>query len=107
MRRFLKAMLPILALTGSMLIAQDNPEGRSPEKGQASQNSQRATRGTIVESLNSNYVFVKYVLIDAGNTVYQLDDQITARRFAGKTVKVAGTVDANNMIHVTDMTPAA
>src|SRR5260370_34326434 len=38
-------------------------------------------------------------------TVYQLDDQTTAKKFAGKMVKVSGTVDANRTIHVTDITP--
>ena len=34
-----------------------------------------------------------YVLVD-GRTVYQLSDQDTPKRFAGKRVKVVGTLDA-------------
>ncbi len=30
MKRFLKATLPLLALTGSMLIAQDDPDAKQP-----------------------------------------------------------------------------
>jgi len=37
MKRFLKATLPLLALTGSMLIAQDDPDAKQPpEKGKES-----------------------------------------------------------------------
>jgi hypothetical protein len=106
MRQFLKAALPILALTGSMLIAQDDPDVKQPlENGQTAY--QRATAGKIVESLDSNYVLVKYVLLDPADTVYQLDDQATAKKFVGKIVKVSGTVDeTNNTIHVTVITPA-
>jgi hypothetical protein len=104
MKEFLKTtvLLP-LALTGSMLIAQDDPDAKQPpEKGQAEQNSQRATVGKIVKSSDG-----KYVLVDVGGTTYQLDDQATATKFVGKIVKVSGTVDeANNTIHVTDITPA-
>ena len=47
MKQFLKITLLLpLALAGSMLIAQDDPDAkRPPEKGQAEQNSQRATVG--------------------------------------------------------------
>jgi hydrogenase maturation factor len=104
MKEFLKTtvLLP-LALTGSMLIAQDDPDAKQPpEKGQAEQNSQRATVGKIVKSSDG-----QYVLVDVGGTTYQLDDQATAKKFVGKIVKVSGTVDeANNTIHVTDITPA-
>ena len=104
MKHSLRATLLLpLALTGSMLIAQDDPDAkRPPEKGQAEQNSQRATVGKIVKSGDS-----KYVLVDVGGTSYQLDDQTTAKKFVGKIVKVSGTVDeANYTIHVTDITPA-
>jgi hypothetical protein len=108
MRQFLKAALPLLALTGSMLIAQDDPDAKQPPaESKTEENYQRATVGKIVESLNSNYVVEKYVLVDAADTVYQLDDQLAAKKFVRKVVKVSGTVDeANNLIHVTDITPA-
>jgi len=102
MKWFLKATLPLLALTGSMLIAQDDPDAKQPpEKGQE-QNTRRATVGKIVKSSDG-----QYMLMDTRATVYQLDDQTTAKKFVGKIVKVSGTVDeANNKIHVTDITPA-
>jgi hypothetical protein len=107
MRQFLKTALPLLALTGSMLIAQDDPSARQPpERGQTEQNFQRATVGKIVPSLDSNYVVVKYVLVDSAYTVYQLDDQTAAKKFREKTVIVSGAVDADNTIHVTDIKPA-
>jgi hypothetical protein len=104
MKQFLRITLLLpLALTGLMLLAQDDPDAkRPPEKGQAEQNSQPATVGKIVTSTDS-----KYVLVDVGGTTYQLDDQTTAKKFVGKIVKVSGTVDeANHSIHVTDITPA-
>ena len=103
MKRFLKATLRLFALTGSMLIAQNNPDAKQPpEKGQSEQNTRRATVGKIVRSSDG-----KYVLMDVGGTAYQLDDQTNAKKFVGKMVKVSGTVDeANSMIHVTDITPA-
>ena len=87
MKQFLKTTLLLpLALTGSMLIAQDDPDAeRPPEKGQAEQNSQRATVGKIVKSSDS-----RYVLLDVAGTVYQLDDQVNAKKFAGKIVKFQG-----------------
>ena len=44
----------------------------------------------------------KLVLEDASmNTAYQLDDQKRASQYVGKTVRVTGTLDAeNNLIHV-------
>ena len=104
MKRFLKTMLLLpLALTGTMLIAQDDPDAKlPPEKGQAEQSSQRVSVGKITKSRDS-----KYVLVDVAGTVYQLDDQTTAKKFVGKIVKVSGIVDeANYSIHVTDITPA-
>ena len=79
MGQFLKTALPLLALTGSMLIAQDDPDAKQPPaEGQTEQNYHRATVGKIVRSLNSNYVVMKYVLLDRADTVYQLDDQLAA-----------------------------
>jgi hypothetical protein len=104
MKQFLKTTLVLpLALAGSILIAQDDPDAkRPPEKGQPEQKSERATVGKIVESSDG-----KYVLVDFAGTVYQLDDQTTAKKFVGKIVKVSGTVDeTNNAIQVTDITPA-
>jgi hypothetical protein len=36
--------------------------------------------------------------------VYKLDDQVKAEQFAGKKVKISGTLDADNhTVHVFDM----
>jgi hypothetical protein len=105
MKHSLRATLLLpLALTGTMLIAQDDPDAkRPPEKGQAEQNSQRTSVGKIVQSTSGG----KYVLVDVAGTAYRLDDQTTAKKFVGKIVKVSGIVDeANHTIHVTDITPA-
>jgi hypothetical protein len=47
----------------------------------------------------------KYVLFDAASkTVYELDDQQKPEQFAGKKVKVTGTLDkATKTIHVTSI----
>lgn len=51
----------------------------------------------------------KYVLYDAGTkSVYALDDQTKPEQFAGKKVKVTGTLDsATKTIHVTDIKAAS
>ncbi len=49
----------------------------------------------------------KYVLYDsAAKKVYQLDDQTAPEQFAGKSVKVSGTL-ANDTIHVTNIEPGS
>ena len=46
----------------------------------------------------------KYILVDPNGTMYQLDDQRTTKTFAGKMVKVSGTVDiSSKSIHVTEI----
>lgn len=49
----------------------------------------------------------KLVLTDAtGETVYQLDDQVKARAFLNKNVKVTGILDVSTrMIHVSSIEP--
>jgi hypothetical protein len=99
MKKLLSAtvLLP-LALAGSVLIAQDNSQQPPADQSQTQQDSKKIT-GKIARSDDG-----KYVLIDSAGTMYQLDDQSTAKRFAGKKVKVSGTVDANhNTIHVTEI----
>jgi Protein of unknown function (DUF5818) len=49
----------------------------------------------------------KYVLYDsAAKKVYQLDDQTKPEQFAGKNVKVTGTL-SNDTIHVTNIQPGS
>jgi hypothetical protein len=102
MKKFLKTTLILpLALTGSMLLAQDEP--KPPAEGQTQQDSQQTVTGKIAKSDDG-----KYVLVDSAGTMYQLDNQSTARKFAGKMVKVSGTVDtSSNSIHVTQIKAAS
>jgi hypothetical protein len=60
------------------------------------QNAVRAFNGTIGKDGN------RFVLRDDVNrTLYDLDDQDSASKFAGKKVKVTGTLDASNLtIHI-------
>jgi len=57
------------------------------------QDSQKPTQqtftGTIVKDAGL------YVLKAAGNTVYQIDNQDTAKQYEGKPVKVTGTLNAD------------
>src|SRR5215469_13405277 len=93
-------LLP-LALSGSMLIAQNDPQ--SPAARQQQEDSQQTVTGKIAKSDDG-----KYVLVASTGTMYQLDDQRTAKKFAGKMVKVSGTVDtSSNSIHVTAITAAS
>ena len=109
MKRSVKTtlLLPI-ALTGSMLIAQE-PQRRPPQRqqppaeGQTQQDPQQQTVTGKISTSNDG----KYILVDPNGTVYQLDDQRTAKKFAGKMVKVSGTVDtSSNSIHVTEIKSA-
>ena len=58
----------------------------------AEQNSARTFMGTIIRSEDS-------YLLRSGDKEYKLDDQTKVKPFAGKDVKVTGTLD-NNVIHV-------
>jgi Protein of unknown function (DUF5818) len=52
-------------------------------------------------SAPSNVFGGKLVLKDMAGTTYQLDDQQKAKKFAGKEVKVVGSLDtSSNTIHV-------
>jgi len=106
MKRSSKAvlLLPIF-LTGSMLIAQEPQRRQQPQtEGQTQQDPQQQTvTGKIAKRDNG-----QYFLVDSAGTLYQLDDQSSAQRFYGKSVKVSGTVDTNtNSIHVTEIKAAS
>jgi hypothetical protein len=105
---FKTAVLLPLALTSSMLIAQrpqrQPPREQPPAERQAQQDQQQQTITGKVAKLDNG----QYVLVDSANTVYQLDDQNAAQKFAGKSVSVSGTVDGkSNTIHVTEITEAS
>jgi len=101
-------LLPI-ALAGSMLIAQE-PQRRPPQRQQPppqEQTQQDAQQQTVTGKIATSNDG-KYILVDPNGTMYQLDDQHTAKKFAGKMVKVSGTVDtSSNSIHVTEIKAAS
>lgn len=54
--------------------------------------------GTIVKDGS------RYILKVSGNSVCQLDDQEKVKRYEGKQVKIAGTLDAtDNSLHITSI----
>src|SRR5262249_5777378 len=93
MKHFFRTiLLSSLALTGPMLVAQENPQARqTPTQSQAQKDSQQTTTGKITQANDG-----KYVLVDSAGKLYQLDDQKAAEKFNGKNVKVSGTVDTSS-----------
>jgi hypothetical protein len=96
-RNLLPAVAVLYLASGATVRAghQTNAPNGLPQA-QQSDNAQFMTvKGTVW--LNSG----KFVLRDESHRVwYQLDDQRSAARFEGKEVRVTGTLDANNVIHV-------
>jgi len=75
-----------------------------PAAGQEQQKSQTFV-GKVVKARNGQYALVTDE--QAGKGVY-LDDQDKAKEFEGKNVKVTGTLElAKNLVHVTNIEPAA
>ena len=73
---------------------QQKPTPTDPQGKQAQPASQSFT-GTIVKEGG------EYVLKSSDNTVYQIDDQETAKSYEGKRVKISGRLDAKtNMLHI-------
>jgi hypothetical protein len=76
----------------------DQDQGQSaapPAQEQPQSPVAQTLTGTIVKDGNS------YVLKVATGTAYQLDDQDMARKYEGKQVRIAGTLDAKgNSFHV-------
>jgi hypothetical protein len=93
-------LLP-LALNATMLIAQSDPQTPAPQtENPAQQEARQTVSGKIGKS-----DYGKYILVDSQGTMYQLDDQTSAKKYAGKKVTVSGTVDTtNNVIHVAKIT---
>jgi hypothetical protein len=50
--------------------------------------------GTIVKDGD------KYILKASGGTAYQVDDQEKAKHYEGKQVKVTGSLDKSNVLHI-------
>jgi hypothetical protein len=81
-------------------MPQDQQEQQAPP--QSSDNQIQTFQGTIARSQG------QYILNSASGATYQLDDQKSAKAYAGRSVKVTGTLDASgNMIHVSSIEPAA
>ena len=73
---------------------------QTPDTTTAPAATQNAFTGTVVKAGG------KYVLKNDTMT-YQLDDQVKAKQFEGKTVSVMGDLDkSTSMIHVTDIMSA-
>jgi uncharacterized protein YdeI (BOF family) len=95
------ASIPALAQTQpsqqdpSQQPSQSQPSQASPSSSDSMPQSQAFT-GTIVKGSDG------YMLQDDTNkTSYKLDDAKQAKKFAGKNVKVSGTLDStSNTIHV-------
>src|SRR5690348_17121855 len=79
-------LLLSIALTGSMLIAQEpqrrphQQQQQPPAEAQTQQDQQQQTvTGKIAKKDNG-----QYVLVDSAGTLYQLDDQSSAQKFSGQ-----------------------
>ena len=78
----------------------DPKQQRGPAPATATPRKSRPFMGTIIRQKDG------YVL-RAGDLEYRVDDQIQARRFAGKNVKIMGTFDkTNNTIHMQTIEPS-
>ena len=112
----MKRLLSIVAMLGLTglglnLAAQQTPSTPSqasstPQQQQTDatnpQQSARSFEGKITKSGD------KLVLQESSTqTAYQLDDQVKAKQFEGKSVKVMATMDPNtNTLHIVDITPS-
>ena len=82
---------------------QQHYPGSQPQAKQEQQQTQ-VFEGQIEQLKGGQYALVTNKSTNAG---HYLDDQAKAKEFAGKNVKVTGTLDvATNTIHVTDIEPA-
>jgi Protein of unknown function (DUF5818) len=102
----------LTAMTIPAALAQQSPQATPDPQQQAqpqtpdSETGLPATiqtfQGTISRSQG------QYVLNSASGAIYQLDDQKRAKEYAGKSVKVTGTLDASgDVIHVSSIEPAS
>jgi uncharacterized protein YdeI (BOF family) len=89
------------AATAHSVNSSSQDAATPPQAGQNDSNETKAFTGKIVRSGD------KLVLTDAtGKTTYQLDDQVKAKEFLNKNVKVKGTLDVSTgTIRVSDIEP--
>jgi len=93
--------LPMAFSSGLMLAQERQTQQQDPAAQQQSQSDQQVT-GKIVKSNDG-----KYVLVESSGTMYQLDDQDSAKKYEGRKVMVTGTMDSSgSTIHVTRIKPA-
>jgi len=96
--------------TGSQSSAQSSQSGsQSGSSAQTNSTESSATSAGASEQFTGSIIKSggKYQLRSAGNT-YDLDDQSQAKNFAGKDVKVNGSLDkASNTIKVASIEPAS
>ena len=105
------------ALAGCLLFlsqgvsAQDNSQRNDGQAVQTEQPAQDSATfvGTIGKTHGDYVLKSGYATRNPdAKTTYKLDDQEKAKEFAGKNVKVSGTLDAaTNTIHVTEIKPAS
>ena len=102
----LVTIILVIGLAAIPLYAQEQPgaqPGQSPSSGQSSAQSAQAQpqtfSGKIVKSKGG-----LALKDEASNTTYKLDNEDQAKQYAGKSVKVTGTMDpATNTIHVANI----
>lgn len=79
----------------------DPPAQQQPPQSAGSQDQQQPSAqvftGTIVKNGS------KYVLKVSDSKSYQIDDQEKAKLYEGKQVKITGSLDANQVLHVTSI----
>jgi len=106
----LVTIILVIGLAAIPFYAQEQPgaqSGQSPSSGQSSAQSAQAQpqtfTGKIVKSKGG-----LALKDEASNTTYKLDNEDQAKQYAGKSVKVTGTMDpATNTIHVANIEMAA
>jgi hypothetical protein len=92
--------MPMTPLNASAVAQQDNSQ---PPSDSAKPAAVKVFTGKVVQA-NGQYVLME----NTTKTTYALDDQGKAKQFEGETVKVTGTLEAaNNLIHVSNIEPAA
>ncbi len=108
MKRFL-LVVAVLGLTG-LLSAQQTPSTQTDADAQ--QHQQVDSQGEMRSVQSSEGLIAragdKLVLqVPATQASYQLDDQIKAKQYEGKGVKVIATMNPNtNTLHIIDIAPS-
>ena len=102
----LVTIILVIGLAAIPLYAQEQPgaqAGQSQSSAQSAQAQPQTFTGKIVKSKGG-----LALKDEASNTTYKLDNEDQAKQYAGKSVKVTGTMDpATNTIHVANIEMAA